>query len=365
MEKEQRHHFKWDEIKMSILEYILNANDHVKEPDVRDFLQAKYGEQKKQGKFDRSTVNKHLYALVELGCVEQVKPTSKSKFKFYDIKSKNFKSVMNEFPDIKLNEFEKPKLIILDEMNYDLSTIEGLKIFIRLFISRSFFRLCTENDSDTLRLKTWKFCKRERGFPYYSIMDKTKVNYETMKTEMKTDDLPDFIIIQKAFLKILSELPDDIPSDTNPLYVNFVEKVDEKVNELFNNVNVRVCLKSLLNEYISTVNGGYFYLLSDHFCLFEDILRGAALPEELNFMEKTADNLVLMLEANTKKSLSDQMGKKSSSHIQDWRLKDFRLMSGIIFNYGTPSIFGTFNRSDEVYDFLQKKYKKELDRYNS
>jgi Fe2+ or Zn2+ uptake regulation protein len=356
---ERKHHFEWNEIKTRILELILKTKDSVNEPIVSEFLQNEYGE------FDRSTINKHLHALVDLGCVEQVKPTSKSKFKFYDIKSKNFKSIMNEFPDIKLNEFEKPKLIILNESGYSLSTIEGLKIYIRLLLSRSFFKLYMENDSKTLRLKTWKFCKRERGFLYYSIIDKTKVNYEIMKTEMKTDDLPDFIIIQKAFLKILSELPDDIQSDTHTLGIQFVEKANEKVNELFNNENMRGCLKSLLNVYISTVHSRYFYLLSDHFCFFEDVLHGTALSEELNFMGKTADNLVLMLEANTEKSLSDHLGKKSLSHIKDWELKDFRLMSEIIFNYGTPSIFGTFNSSDEVYDFLQKKYKKELDRYNN
>lgn len=164
MEPKRRHHFEWNEIKKSIVEFVLNTEGPVSEPDVNEFLKCKYGE------FTRSTVNKHLRALGELGCIESVNPVNKSKFKFWDITTiKNLENIIKEYPDLidSLQDSEVALNIVLDALEYaliastDMKNIEEQKenpelktklleirenVKPKLKMSSAFFKLCIQNE---------------------------------------------------------------------------------------------------------------------------------------------------------------------------------------------------------------------------
>ena len=175
MSNESRHHFEWNEIKKSILKFILKTKDPVNEPKISENLRKEYGEQKKDGKFDRSTVNKHLNALGKSGCIESVKSENKSKFKFYEIKTlKNLSKIIEEYPDlveilqnnehalkIVLNELEdalisstSPKEIEqhkeYDEIKEYLSNIRE-NLSVKLKMSSAFLKLCIQDSYSLYR----------------------------------------------------------------------------------------------------------------------------------------------------------------------------------------------------------------------
>ncbi len=170
MSTEHRHHFEWNEIKKSIIELILNTADPVNEPEVSEFLQEKYGELKKHGKFDRSTVNKHLHTLSQSGCIEEVKPANKTKFKFYAINYlKNVEKILENFPDLieklRNNEFvldtiiQKNLSLITNANEEYLNKISNLKFEIneckehwkwKLKYSIDFFKLFLYSKPDDL-----------------------------------------------------------------------------------------------------------------------------------------------------------------------------------------------------------------------
>lgn len=162
MSAELRHHFKWDETRTSILEHILTSDNLVNEPEVRKKLQDKYGENKKSGEFDRSTINKHLHKLVKDGCIESIKNPKEGKFKFYDVKTpKNLENIIKEFPEFVelLQNSDFALNIVLDALTKTLAhfikpefkEIDAVKQYIapiredlrtKLKMSASFFKLC-------------------------------------------------------------------------------------------------------------------------------------------------------------------------------------------------------------------------------
>lgn len=164
METKRRHHFEWNEIKKSIIVFILGSESPVNEPEVSEFLKGKYGE------FTRSTVNKHLRALGELGCIESVPVKDKSKFNYWSIRTiKNLENVIGEYPDLmdSLQDSEVALNIVLDalenaliastdrkniEIQRENETIKEYlseirkNLRIKLEMSGSFFKLCIQDE---------------------------------------------------------------------------------------------------------------------------------------------------------------------------------------------------------------------------
>lgn len=151
METKRRHHFEWNAIKESIIEFVLNAESPVNEPGVSEFLKGKYGE------FTRSTINKHLRALGELGCIESIPVKDKSKFNYWNIRSiKNLKNIKDEFPNIELKSFTKSLKILLEELDtegfVDISNpMECRRFEIQLSLSDSYFSYLLNTDLKTFR----------------------------------------------------------------------------------------------------------------------------------------------------------------------------------------------------------------------
>lgn len=173
MSDERRHHFEWNVIKKSIIDLILRDEGPVNEPDVSNFLKKEYGE------FNRSTINKHLHTLVEFGCIEQVKPKDKSKFNFYDVNSlENLKNIQEHFLDIQLNECEKVLMIILRKFEINIHTIYGVEIYLRLFLSASFFDMFLNlNSLDALKNKIWTNFEIDLSHRKYpGLIEETKEN---------------------------------------------------------------------------------------------------------------------------------------------------------------------------------------------
>jgi hypothetical protein len=155
MSTERKHHFEWNEIKIRIIDFILRAECPVSEPDVRDFLKKDYGE------FSRSTTNKHLKAINDLDCIEQVKPENKSKFKFYDIEFKNLKNIKEKFSDIQLSDYTKAKNMIIIKKFPCIGPRYEKKYFIYMSLFPSLFYTFLTYDFELMVDKAFELWKIE------------------------------------------------------------------------------------------------------------------------------------------------------------------------------------------------------------
>jgi hypothetical protein len=342
MTEREKYHYNVGQVKASIIEILLNEKGHVEESLIRKRLNEKYGV------ISQPTISKHLHDLKEMNSIELLPPIKKGLGNRWNVIGlKNLQSIRLNFPLTELNKFEKSVTIILWEFGYNLSTIEGLKFYTRLFLSRSFFDMCMANDSETLRLRTWEFYKYNRGFPFHPLIEKHRGYYE----KIEKDNLPKFLDVQDMLFKILSELPDDIPKDQLGLSTILGASLG-KINEISEDERIRNWLDSFLTAYVYTIHNDYFYLLCDNFCFYQDVLQNNTSLGEKEFMSKTADNLASLLEIDWKKRLPNG--------VNEWKLKDLQLISEVIYKRKTPSSFGTFNSQNEVEQFLNEKYKKEF-----
>lgn len=150
MEEKRKKHFNVGEVKTQILEYILQHDVPVTEPELTDHLKNKYSE------FNRASVNRHLSDLEKLECVTKVLPVNKSRFNYWDIKFKNLKSIKTKFPNIELKGFPKSLKILLEELDtegfVDISNpMECRRFEIQLSLSDSYFSYLLNTDLKTFR----------------------------------------------------------------------------------------------------------------------------------------------------------------------------------------------------------------------
>ena len=170
MSPERRHHFEWNALKKSIVEFILNTEGPVSEQMVGEYLKGEYGE------FHRSTINKHLNQLGKLGCIESVQPEHKGKFNFWDVKNlRNLGKIIEDYPDLveRLQNSEPALNIVLDALIdalisstnpektetykaeygeiklYITSIRENLSV--KLKMSRAFLKLCIRDEYSLYR----------------------------------------------------------------------------------------------------------------------------------------------------------------------------------------------------------------------
>jgi hypothetical protein len=339
---------KIGEAKVAIITYILENPGPVSEPNIRKYLKEKYDIQ------DQGTIHKHISQLKDTNCIEPSEPPIKSRANYWNItKTKHLEPIIKEYPVIPFNEYEKVLNILSKKLRLNPDNLADLKIYIRLRLSRAFSILCLENDTVTLFSRTWTFYKHNRGFPFRPIIDDHQARYLAENKDTEKENLINFQTVHESFFKILNELPDYISNSDFHRLIDAPAK--EKVNKLPYNDDTKKFLQELLTEYTSTVRYGYLLLLSDNFSFYQDVLNDTASPDEIDFMEKTSGYLVSALDMMRSKIGNE----KKQSALEEWHLKDFKLISKVIYDKKTPSSFGIFNNSDEVFEFLKKKYENE------
>jgi hypothetical protein len=160
MVKKRRYHFNVGEVKSGIIELILGHKARIGEPSIRKSLQKKYDG------IDQGTVNRHLHDLNKLGCLDLTPPSKKTtRANRWSIKTlKQLENIRQNFPDIKLNRYEKSLDIV---SRYHLRYISPARYMIfrvQLLLSTSFFDLCIKNDTETFYAKASEIYRFGKGF---------------------------------------------------------------------------------------------------------------------------------------------------------------------------------------------------------
>lgn len=365
-------HSERNNTKCKITKFILSKNGSVSEPDIRKCME-------KNGISDRAGINKHLHQLKKEGCIKFF-PAKKSKYSSrpglpnnWDItKIEHLKNIRKNFPEIKMNNYEKSLTIVLRESGQSINTFEGLIIYIQLLLSASFFNICIETDLETLYPRVRKSYQCVKGFYRYphtdDILNKCYVLYinRNPRTEMSKEEFREKIdeiaredieyyseelildmlekrfpgLSKEPFLKIWKGHPPGKPTEIpEGMYLNMRDE------DLETCMNYLLGLKKQEHWDLDTV---FFDILQEHF-LIDDILNNVDTSDEVEFARKTKEILV---------RYSQYQDHEEKVQLESAYL---RSASEVIVKYKQPLIFGkTYNNADDAYQALENFYHGEL-----
>lgn len=362
MPKKQGDRLNVGEVKSSILEFILENDGPAGEPAIRNFLLEKYNIA------DQGNINRHLHDLQKLDCIELIPPEKKGLKNVWDIKKlKNLKKIKQEFPEVRLNDYEKSINIILRELERFEHSPDWLNFYLKLLLSPSFFNTCIETGSRALEIGIWKIYINSIGYyRHQRIDDILKVcyfSYIKLHPEFKMSeilfmntikahpwDIYRFFaedVLLKWFEKTFPELPKEIPQLIFKTKLSGIEEIPE---EIPNEINDKDLVRYMLNAMSLRMEERLDFelknddLLLEHF-LHHDMLIGVDSPEELYFVNKTKENHTL------------PRGSTDPWHIilREAEKADLKLASEMIFKFKKPSIFN-FNTVDEIYQAVLEYY---------
>jgi hypothetical protein len=362
MPKRQGDRLNVGEVKSSILKFTLENEGPVGEPAIRDFLLKKYDV------MDQGNINRHLHDLQKLDCIELIPPEKKGLRNYWDIKKlKNLRNIKHEFPEVRLNDYEKSINIVLRELEHFERSPDWLNFYLKLLISTSFFNTCIEAGSRTLDKGIWKIYITSIGsYRHQRIDNLLKVCYSAyikQNSEFKLSEI-EFAntikahpweiyrffaedVLLKGFEKDFPCLPKEIPLKIFETKLSEIEETPEKIPEEMNDKDLvkytldamRLRMEEKLDFKFSSDD-----LLLEHF-LHHDMLIGTDSPEELYFVNKTKENHTL------------PRGSTASGRVilREAELADLRLASEMIFKFKQPSRF-SFDTVDEIYQTVLEYY---------
>lgn len=224
-------HCNRGEVRSSIIQFILENNGSIKEPDIRKHLKERYSIS------DQGGINKHLHELGKDRIVELVEPKKSSRklqrhglTNRWDItKIEHLKNIKDKYKDITLNKYEKSLHIILKECNYSITMPIGLKLYIQLLLSTSLFNTYIETNLESLNSSAWEIYQYDKGLKneqsinkslnkcyntYINSNPNSKTARETFQVEIKKiffnvceEKFPGWFkeMPEKTYLKIIGE----------------------------------------------------------------------------------------------------------------------------------------------------------------
>jgi hypothetical protein len=268
MPTEQEKHTKWNEVKISIIEFILDSSGIVPEPKIREYLK------KKHKITNQGNIKKHLSDLRyrPYSCIEII-PAKPGFANHWDIKKvENLKNIRHHFPEIKLNKYNKSLDIFLNESVNGVFSFDIDLLRSQLSESTSFFDVFIGTDMEALYARAWEIYKLDTGFDRYQkvrkYMNEICSEYEKSHPNVKMSE--------EMFLKLCREQPTEIlEAMPKELYIETVQKIAE-------------ILSWSLNSYLSCLN-----TIFEH-CVIHDILMGVASPEEIELMRRKKEANVLV-----------------------------------------------------------------------
>jgi hypothetical protein len=193
MTEKRPHHYGWNEIKTDILKFLLKNENSVSEPTIRQYLKEKYGV------VDQGTVNTHLKKLNELGSIEKVTPTKKTRSNYFDVQTMdNLRNINSEFPKVSLLSFDKSIKICLEELVGEgliesLDCLEAKRFTIQFSVSKEYFDAFLKNGFRKLYSNAFKIN------PFSGDVIKTK-RYVEMIDEIYADVIEPIVINQNIRL---------------------------------------------------------------------------------------------------------------------------------------------------------------------
>ena len=359
--KRKGEHLKHREVKSSIIECILERNEEVPEPDIRNYLMKKHNVE------DQSTINKHLHDLQKLDCIELIPPVKNGLRNKWNITTiKNLRNIRHGFPELRLNNYEKAINIILRELEYFDNSPDWLIYHVKLYLSASFFNTCLETGKRPLETAVVKLYRNSIDAPRQQRIDDllkkcyiscvkhypdfkapeeefTGVMY-TLRFYPVLSSLP---LILELFKEHVPGLPEEIPLQIFQTQLSATEEIPEKIPaEIDDKDLVKYVLNTLhlINNQWKDFESTNDDLLFEHF-LNHDMLIGADSDDQLYFVKKTKENHTL------------PRGSTEPGQIilKEAELADLKLASEMIFKYKQPSRF-SFNTVDEIYQAVLEFY---------
>lgn len=346
MTEKSTRHFRVGETKSKILEFILESNGPVAEPNIRAYLSENFND------ITQSTINKHLNYLKENGCIERFSPINKTRFLYWDVISfDQLKKIRSEFKDIKLNNYEKSITIVLNNNGYEVKELIGFLKYIQLLLSNSFFNACLDMDMEVLFSRVGRiFNYNNAGF--VKLVETTVYkSYNAFSTRF-----PDIGISEKDFWAILNDVfYKETKSFSEDVFVRvWKEKLDET------NFNALKAEETVFAGILSTardlwrLNDLYYnevsYSIFESY-YFQDVLLDKASDEENIFAFETKAGYV---------ENSKQQGQKDS--LKKAILNDLKRSAIVMKNHMQPSLFNKkiYDNEDDIFKSLQVYFQKQI-----
>lgn len=334
MDEKRRHHYKTGEVKANILKFMLAEKYPLSEPTIREHLQKEY-----EG-IDQSTINKHLNKLQDIGCIEKIPTVEGTRMSYWDIINvMQLLKIRELFKEIDLSKYEKSFLLIIQTWGHNLSSPDGLQVYLRVLLSPEFFEACISIGIDKLNEKAWDFYRHGDGFSYFELVIEKQERFYI--TYIKPN--PRFDIGEETFRHTLAEIAHISKGESGDMVCKMlVQKLPGLSSDAYTELRFIV---ELMGGYTNLFNQSYLGLFFAHY-FHQDLLTNIASPDEIDFIRKIKNNNVAYHRA-----------KKSEDAFKIKILSDLKIESEIIFKYNQPSLFSEgCKTSDEVYEVLQKYY---------
>jgi len=270
MKTEQEKRSKWNEVKISIIKFILNFSGPVPEPDIRENLKNEYKIS------NRGNIKKHLSDLRyrPYSCIEII-PAKPGFANHWEIKTtENLKNILLHFPEIRLNKYDKSVNIVLKKSSCNLYFPEPAMFKNQLVYSASLFKRCLENEPETLYGQAMLMYRFGAGFGEYQSVKKDLIELFSLYLKY----CPSVEISEETFLKMPGKWSREILAET-------VEILPEKLFE--GNINKIVNLLSYFKgEYLGSL------ILVFELNVSYDIFIGPLSPVEMESSFRAKDNCV-------------------------------------------------------------------------
>lgn len=252
MARNRGEHLERKEVKIEIIKFILSRSKAVKEPDIRNHLEEKYGIT------DQSNVRKHLKDLYSsnYSCIEKI-PAKPGLANYWDVKNiDNLKNISLHFPEIQLNEYNKSVNIVLKMRYCSFAHLKPSLFKSQLAQSTSFFKIYLETEPENLYAKATLIYRLGVGHEKY---EKAKKELgEILVLYLKNH--PGVEISEETVMKMPIKLSEDI----------FTETLQKSPKELSQEIRSKIANVLFFREEENLLTSN---LIFQHF-LNNDILTG-------------------------------------------------------------------------------------------
>jgi hypothetical protein len=342
MTKKAGERLKIGEVKTAIISYILENNDSVREPDIRNYLLEKFGI-KNQG-----TINDHLHELSGMDCISSVTPNRKSRSNFWDIKTlRNLKNIRREFPNVHINSKEKSIIILFEERGYSLDRIGDLFLYVELISSVSLFDALLDNNITELQLLTEKIYSRTTGYTKSKDLDECIEKFNEMYFKA-TPNFQQNSNVQHKKMHVESF----IPTSKEDFLITVKKHYPQLTTEM---IPIVEKIHYLLNDFYTDFNKNSTTILLEHF-INHDTFRGIESPDEYGFFTD--------LKESREKAVAkwnEEGNIENTNRLNELiRLQELEVCSKIIKKYKHPSTFYIPENPDAIYESLLYFYKDQI-----
>ena len=225
-------------MKTEIIKIVLSNSSAVKEPDIRRYLEEKYGI------IDESNVRRHLRNLGEdpYSCIEKVQ-IKRERANYWDVKTiENLKNILLHFPEIRLNKYDKSVTIVLKKSSRSLFFPEPAMFKTQLTHSVSLFKACLEYEPETLYGQAMLMYRFDALFGEYKSVKKDLIELLSLYLKYR----PSIEISEETFLKMPVKWSREILAET-------VEILPEELFE--GNINkIADLLSYFKKEYLESLD---------------------------------------------------------------------------------------------------------------